>query len=321
MAAENYQLLYKIARAYYDDGLTQQEIGDRFGLSRVKVNRLLSRAREERIVQIQIVPPGDVDADMEHALAIHCGLKEAIIVPSSDSHDQLLRNLGEGAAAYLHRIIGGDKVIGITWGTTMYALVEALSPLNAPADRVVQMLGGLGDPDANVHGAEIVRRLAQIIHAKPRMLASPGVVATPSVRKALLADAQVADTLRLAAQADIALVGIGTFNQYSVVLQAGTILSSVDVKRLKEKHMVGDIGLRFFDRNGKALKDELNDRIIGVTARNIRELPHVVAVAGGPEKFDAICGAVRGRYPNVLVTDSETAERLLAVDLSAGGPK
>ncbi|HUX51023.1 MAG TPA: sugar-binding transcriptional regulator [Spirochaetia bacterium] len=320
MDQDNYRLLYKIAKAYYDDQLTQQEIGDRFGLSRVKVNRLLSRAREERIVQVQIVAPESTETEVERALEQQCGLQEAVIVPSSENHDELLRNLGEGAAAYVRRILSGNEVIGIFWGTSLYAMVEAMSPLNMPDVRIVQMLGGLGDPDADIHGAEIARRFAQIIQARPRMLASPGVVANSTVRDALFADAQISDTLSLAAQADVALVGIGTLDQHSVVLRAGTILSAADVKRLKGKKMVGDIGLRFFDRNGESLEDELNERIIGVTLEQIRSIRRVVAVAGGPEKFDAICGALRGQYLNVLVTDRSTAERLLSADLKPVSP-
>ena len=39
----------------------------------------------------------------------------------------------------------------------------------------------------------------------------------------------------------------------------------------------------------------------------------VVAVAGGGDKREAILGAMRGRFANVLVTDEDTAEALLAV--------
>ena len=52
-------LLYKIATAYYEDGLTQDQIGKRFGLSRIKVSRLLQQARQSRVVQITIVAPPD----------------------------------------------------------------------------------------------------------------------------------------------------------------------------------------------------------------------------------------------------------------------
>ncbi|MBC7256755.1 MAG: XRE family transcriptional regulator, partial [Chloroflexi bacterium] len=36
-----HRLLYRIAQAYYVQELTQQEIAERFGLSRSKVSRLL----------------------------------------------------------------------------------------------------------------------------------------------------------------------------------------------------------------------------------------------------------------------------------------
>ncbi len=39
----------------------------------------------------------------------------------------------------------------------------------------------------------------------------------------------------------------------------------------------------------------------------------VARFAGGPDKHAAILGAMRGRFANVLVTDEETAEALLAV--------
>ncbi len=315
MDAENYRLLYKIAKAYYDDQLTQQEIGERFGLSRVKVNRLLSRARDERIVQIEVIPPESSEPVIERALEEQCGLKEAVIVPSSASRDELLRNLGTGVAGYLHRIIGGSDVIGLAWGRSLYAMIEAMSPLNLPDVRVVQLLGGLGDPDAEIHGSEIARRFAQLVQAKPRMLVAPGVVATASVKNALLADPQVSDTLRLASSVDVAIVGVGTLNQNSVVLSAGTILSDEDVKRLKKKKVVGDIALRFFDADGRPVDDELNDRIVGVTLEEIRAMPRVVAVAGGPEKLEAICGALRGKFVNVLVTDHDTAEKLLSIGI------
>lgn len=312
---ENYRLLYKIAKAYYDDQLTQQEIGERFGLSRVKINRLLSKAREQKIVQIQVVPPESSDTELEREIEERCGLKEVILVPSADSHESLLRNLGEGAATYLKRILTGKEVVSITWGTSLFAMVEALSPINTPDIRVVQMLGGLGDPDADVHGAEIVHRLAQLLQAKPRILFSPGIVGSVEVRKALYADVQVADTLRLAAQADIALVGIGTLGRHSLLVRAGTVLSSADIKRLQVRKVAGDIALRFFDINGKPLEDELNERIIGLTLEEIHKIPRVVAVAGGTEKYDAICGALRGRYIDVLVTDHPTAGRLAKEDL------
>ena len=57
VSREQHRLLYRIAQSYYVDGLTQQRIARRFGLSRPKVSRLLQKARDERIVNTTLVPP------------------------------------------------------------------------------------------------------------------------------------------------------------------------------------------------------------------------------------------------------------------------
>lgn len=172
------------------------------------------------------------------------------------------------------------------------------------------MLGGLGRPEADVYGADLVHRAAQALGAKARLLAAPGIVANRMVRDALLSDPQIAETLRVAARADIALVGIGRPTPGSVVMQAG-ILTQEEFDRLQVQGAVGDIALRFFDRHGQVVEHELNDRIIGLDLDQIRRIPRVIGVAGGTQKLGVIRAALVGKLVHVLVTDDRTAVRLL----------
>ncbi|NJN98285.1 MAG: hypothetical protein HC875_31455 [Anaerolineales bacterium] len=70
------KLLYKIAKAYYEENLTQEEIGKLFGLSRIKISRLLQQARDERIVHITIIPPAESNVELERELAARYDLDE-----------------------------------------------------------------------------------------------------------------------------------------------------------------------------------------------------------------------------------------------------
>jgi len=309
---ETQKLLYKVAKAYYEDGLTQQEIGQRFGLSRIKVSRLLNQAREEKIVHITINAPQASYAGLERELETGYGLHEALVIPTYDDRHDLHNALGLAAAGCLVRSLQGNEVLGLTWGNTLLSTVAALPANNWPEMRVVQMLGGLGHPEADVYGADLVHRTAQTFGAKARMLAAPGIVASPEVRAALLADAQIADTLALAAQADIALVGIGRPTVNSVVMQSN-ILTEAEFAALQALGAVGDIGLRFFDADGRAIPHAINERIIGLTLEQIRAIPRVIGVAGGPEKSEVIRAALRGQLINVLVTDEANARRLVDV--------
>jgi len=305
------KLLYKIAKAYYEDNLTQGQIGKRFGLSRIKISRLLQRARDEKIVQITIVPPLNSNAELERELESRYDLDEAVIVaPSSYNKSILVQELGPPAADCLLRCLQGDEVLSISWGNTLLSVVDSLIPQNWPQMKVIQILGGLGRPESETYGADLVHRMASTFGARPRVVPSPGIVTSKIVRDALLTDSQIVDTLALAAQADVALVGIGRPTPGSVVMHSG-ILSEDELSDLLSKGAVGDIALRFFDATGQPIQHEICERIIGLDLGQIQKIPRVIGVAGGVEKFEVIRAALRGRLVNVLVTDDQTARRLL----------
>lgn len=306
------RLLYKIATAYYVDDLTQAEIAKRFGISRPNVSRLLKRAREEKIVQITLSPLVGGYADLERELEAKYGLDEAIVVPASDYNSplQTARELGATAADYLVRCLRGKEVLGLSWGTTLLATVDALPAKNWPDLQVVQILGGLGPPDSETHATDLTRRTASAFGARLRLLPAPGIVASKAVRDALLSDPQISDTLALGARADVALVGIGAPTPDSVVMRAGTILSQAELEQLKKQGAVGDIALRFFDENGQSIDTEMNDRIVGITLDELRQVKRVIGVAGGRDKFEVIRGALRGKLITTLITDNVTAQKL-----------
>jgi DNA-binding transcriptional regulator LsrR (DeoR family) len=314
VSSEQHRLLYRIAQAYYVDGLTQKQIANRFGLSRPKVSRLLQKGRDNDIISITLLPPPNGMADLEHQLERRFGLHEAVVVPVSDpaDHPTVVRELGPSAAECLNRCISGDEVIATAWGTSILALANALPYRSWPSATVVQLLGGLGPTDTLEHSAELTQHLARKLGAKLRLLPAPGIVASREMAKALKSDAQIAAVLQLAAGADVALVGLGAPTPYSIVLRTGTILSREDLERLQELGAVGDIALRYMDRDGNPIDLEINERIIGLTIEQIRKIPRVIGIAGGIDKHKMIRAALHGRILNVLVTDLSTAAALLA---------
>lgn len=310
MDADTQRLLTKIAQAYYEAGLTQEHIARRYGLSRVKVSRLLNRARTEGIVRITIVPPQDSQVDLERRLADAYDIDEAIVVSPAETTADTLRELGIATAQYLVRCLQGEEVISLTWGGTLLAVVDALPTQQWPEMRIIQALGGLGQPEAEVYGADLVHRMAGALGARPRSLAAPGIVASTMVRDALMADPHIAETLAMGAEADIAVVGIGKPGPESVVLQAG-ILSPDELAQLRALGVLGDIGLRFFDAQGLPVAHPINERIVGLTLDQYHDIPRVIGVAGTVAKTDVIRAALVGHLINVLVTDVAVAQRLI----------
>jgi len=56
ISTEKAQRLELIARMYYEEKLTQQEIAEKLGVSRPLISRLLQDARDLQLVEIRIRP-------------------------------------------------------------------------------------------------------------------------------------------------------------------------------------------------------------------------------------------------------------------------
>jgi DNA-binding transcriptional regulator LsrR (DeoR family) len=305
-------LLGKVSTLYYLRDQTQQEIAERLRVSRPTVSRLLQEARDLGFVQITVSPPRGLHLDLEARLEEVFGLQTARVAEGdAGKNSELLRGqLGAAAARYLARTVRSGETIGVAWGATLSAMVEAMAPMPTEGSRVVQILGGIGPPDGAEYGGVLVRRLAQRIGAQPVLLPAPGVVATSSVRDALRKDPHVRAALNELDSLDTVFVGLGSLES-NPVLNDGHSLSRVERKELRAGRAVGDIALRFFDAEGRPVRTALDERILGITPEQIRKGRRVVAVAGGAHKVEAIVAALRGNLVHVLITDRMTAEALV----------
>lgn len=303
-------LLSKVSTLYYVQNQTQQEIAKRLGVSRPTISRLLQDAQDHGIVQITVAPQRGVYLELEGKLEERFCLDTAQIVSVERDGSDLLQQLGGAAAAYLARTVKPDLSIGLAWGTTLQAMVQAVTPIPTEGVRVVQTLGGIGPPDAEAYASALVRRLARALGASPILLPAPGVVATPAVRDALQEDPHVNAALQQLDSLDMIFVGIGSLTS-NTVLNDGMSLPPGAYDELVAAGAVGDIALRFFDAAGGVATSTLEDRVLGVTVEQLRRTPRVVGVAGGRSKVEAILAALRADLLDVLITDVETAEALL----------
>ncbi len=307
------RLMTKVAHLYYDQDMTQPEIAVQLDLSQATVSRLLKRARQEQIVRVTVSVPYGVYAGLEERLQQTYGLKEAVVVDSVEHSDQILRDIGSAAAYYLGTTLRTGDVIGVSsWSTTLLAMVDALQPqTRASQIKILQILGGLGNPSAEIYASRLVGRLANLLRGEAVLLPAPGVVGSPEVVPILLEDRYVHDAMNLFDQITIALVGIGTVEPSGLLASSGNIFSPEELDMLRGAGAVGDIGLRFFDATGTPVVTPLNERVIGMTLDQLQRVKRAVGIAGGKAKLSAIRGALQGRLINVLITDRFTAEHLL----------
>jgi DNA-binding transcriptional regulator LsrR (DeoR family) len=311
------RMIAKVARMYYIQRMRQSEIVERLGIHQSTVSRLLKRAESEGIVRISVAPPAGIHSELEEALETRFGLKEVLIVDCLENEEQIAQNLGAAAAFFVESNVSENETIGISsWSATLLAMVIAMHPTAKGAGTsVVQMLGGVGNPNTQIDATQLTQRLASLIGGRPVLLPAPGVVGSPEARDILLKDQFVEEAVSLFRSLSIALVGVGALEPSKGLASSGNIFSPQELKSLKAQGAVGDICLRFFDANGVSVPTPLNERVIGIELRHLKRAKRVVGVAGGIRKRAAILGALRGKWVNVLITDRGTADFLAGAAL------
>jgi DNA-binding transcriptional regulator LsrR (DeoR family) len=305
----------KIARLYHEHGVRQPEIARRLHVSQARVSRLLKQAELDGIVRTTVIVPAGVQTALEEALEERYGLREAVVVECLDESEAgIIRDLGFATANYLETSLTGGDVVGISsWSATLLAAVDAMRPLpRAGAERAVQLFGGVGNPGAEAHAARLTQRFADLTGGRPTFLLAPGIAASLRAREALMKDRFVREALAAIDDVTLALVGIGALEPSTLLQSSGNIFAERELAALGERGAVGDICLRFFDAAGQPVESGVDRRVIGVTLDQLRRADRSVGIAGGARKYEAIRGALRGGWINVLITDRTTAERLLA---------
>lgn len=309
---ENARLMTKVARLYHEQGLSQPSISTRLHISQSRVSRLLSKATEVGIVRTTVVNTAGVYAELEDELEKKYAVSEIVIVDTVDSEEQILKSLGSSAAHYLESTLtGGDKIGISSWSATLLSTVEAMRPkVSKVAEEVVQVIGGIGESNAQAHAVRLAGRLAEVTGARVSYLPAPGLVNTPDAARALFANQNISSILKSVEDLTLLLVGIGSIEPSRLLRESGNSLSVNERKELAKLGAVGDVCMRFFDANGKSLKTNLDKRIIGITADQLKRIPRRIAVAGGTRKHSAIKAALEGGWVNVLITDYKTAKKL-----------
>ena len=304
------RLIAKVARMYHEGGVRQPQIATELNLSQARVSRLLRQASEIGVVRTVVTLPPGVYTDLEESLQEKFGLRDAVVVDADGG--QVIPALGAATAQYLNATLTGGEVLGVSsWSATLLAAARVMpTRTSSRLNRVIQLVGGHGDPSVQVQANRLTGDLAAVTGARPVLLPAPGLVSSPALRRALVRDPAIGEVMKSWKELDLALVGVGSLEPSPLLRQSGNALTQDEQEALRSAGAVGDVCLRFFDADGAALKTSLDQRVVSITATDLMQVPRRVGVAGGSGKCRAIRAALRGGWVNVIVTDLDTARRL-----------
>ncbi len=312
ISEEKHTLLARVASLYYEKNLTQAEIARQLKISRPQVSRLLAEGRQEGIVEIVIHHPQDKFTPLKQELLDHFNLKEVFLLASGNmGYAQLIERLGSLAARHLEELLQDDMVLGISWNTGVYQVVNALQAARQKKVTVVQLTGAVGTINPLLDGPDLTRWLAQTLGGQYKYLPAPLLVESQATREALLQDRSIREPLTQMEHMDIALVGIGSLSPALASLVTAGYITNAELREIIRMGGVGDICSYHYDLHGNLLPLELHDRLIAVSLETLRQTPWVIGVGGGIDKAGAVLGALRLGVLDCLVTDDIAARSVL----------
>ncbi|MEH7235122.1 sugar-binding transcriptional regulator [Bacillus sp. JJ1562] len=304
----NYEndLIVKIAWQYYIEGLTQNEISESLNLSRMKVIKYLEKAKTNNVIQFKINLEEIDSLGLQNKIKDKYNLKDIIIVPTSNQNN--VDSLTIAAAQYIEDRITSDTMISIGYGE---AVSRTLGHLRISAKYKVTFVSLSGGVKFYMPTAIDTR---SDYYTNPNynhyIVPSPLIVSSKNIAEHLRKEQSVSKILDMIPYTNLTVIGIGALNDRATLIKEG-YFNTNDFEIIKSKGAVGDLLCQFYDINGNVLDLDFHKQLISTEIDVLKSLNHVVAVAGGLEKKDAIIGALKGGYIDVLITDEAVAQGLL----------
>lgn len=306
------EILADVAEMYFLQGKKQDEIAQVIGVTRSMISRMLTEAREQGIIEIKVNRPLYSSMSLTQSIQERFGLLDAHVVANPYPDDVRMRQyIGAAGAQVLRKYLRPGQVLGTPWGRTIRALIDALDVRDNMNVKVVQLCAALGAQSDEFDGYLQVRQLASKLGGEGYYLNAPLRVESREMAQALMETPGIQATLELTQHCNVVLLGIGGAGPDNTVYFRAGQASREELEQMARDGAVGNVCVRFYDQDGNRISTEFHERIIVAPLENILKTPVRIGLAGGLNKVDAILGALRGGFINVLVVDQLTAQEIL----------
>lgn len=309
---DKYRQLVDICIMHYEEGLTQQQISERVGVSRPQISRLLATARSAGIVKITVENPFSEEYQLQRALKEAYGLQDVSIVNAPDGEPStVLQKMALLLSMQLDTHLKDNGTLGIMGGHNIYGISQFFSTTPRKNLSVVSLSGGsekFGNQQANNSAHVFAQKFAcpfYPVHA-------PLVVASSRVRDILCKEPEIAQAMERGDHASVALIGIGRVDESSAFFSP-ELFDKPILDKLRSRGAVAGIGGSFIDREGQVLNFSERDRVLAIPAERLKAIPTVIAIAFGPQKVEPIAAVLKGHWVNVLITTLNTAKALISL--------
>lgn len=310
---DNNRLISKIAHLYYYQDMDLKEISKIFNISYATVSRLLKQGRNKGLIKIIIENDFERTNQLEYEIKKKFNLNEvfSVKVDKNFSEDTVLNLVGKSAADYLKNILKKENSFGVSWGRSVYNVVNNLSINKKIKLNLVQLMGQIPGYNFDLSSLEFLLNLSKKFQGNCFLINADAIVENKKIKNFIINKSSVGDTFNAFKSIDIALTSVGLFDNSMIKNLFLNNIRNEEKEELESKRIIGMNLFIFYDINGKIHKTKFNDRIISISAKDFLKIHNKIVVASGLKKIPALLGALRANLINTLFIDNITLEELI----------
>lgn len=310
MDSDELRLLVKICKMYYLQDLSQNEIADQLFISRPQVSKLISKAKQNNIISVQINDPFSEEEKAANQLKKRYHIENAVVVDArGKSCEDALELLAKNISFTLTHYVSNGSVIGISAGYTVAACSAYSNIYNCRQLQFIPLIAGQSFEGEKWYANKNCERFASRLQAKYMILNTPLIIRNKEARVELENNVAVKPVFDCYNNLDAILLGIGQTTPNSTLGKCS--ISKDEIDWAYEHGAKAIIGASFIDAGGNEMLGTQSDFFMGIKASQIKKCKAVMAVAIGTDKVEAMKATLKGEYINTLGTDLATAQELL----------
>ncbi len=306
------RFLARVAWAYYVEGMTQEQVAQKVGATRLRVNQSLATARKSGLVRITFNTAFAACAELEEGLTARYGLTQAYVAPAPQEARDVQMIVGAALGNLLSELLADPAIkrFGMSWGNTLNLATRFVAALERPDLEIMSVMGGL-TRGSDLNSFEITTRLADLLGAQHSYFTAPLYAGSAASRDTIMQLDVFRDLLEKLRTVDAMAMAAGDLSQRSLLMRDG-LPADTTMEELLALGGVGDVLGTVIDAQGRPVDHPINERVIGIGLHDLAGIPNVILAAGGAHKVPVIRALLGLGHINTFVTDEATARDLLA---------
>lgn len=232
------------------------------------------------------------------------GIKKVLIVPGSyDKNESLLRDVARCGAEYFLDIVKDGNIVSITGGSTMLEFSNSIKTDKKYHNVTVVPARGSVGKDVETQSNAVVASISRKLNSNYKLLHIPDELGEEAM-KTLTQEPQIKETIETIQESDVLIFGIGRADEMATRRK----LPIEQVEEIISKGAVGEAFGYYFNKDGEIVY-KLNT--VGINLESFKEVRNSIAIFAGTRKAEALIAVSKINKDIVLVTDEESAYRIL----------